>query len=894
MSTETQNTEDLKKRRAELLAKRAGTAARVDANAIQSPPEPAEPTTVVAAPTAHAHVDVTVNVAPTAVKKSPRPRRRSKAPTTGPVANPPAPATPAAAPAAPGAKSPEEIANDSARQKYFELLNKKVPKVKGLTYTASPHDAELAVAEAEYQKTKSKIAESFARAGNEAGARKFLLGEIRLKKQNKIENSSLTKRSIDGIKRGITAYENFGHNPADGKWLRAVKQTGKVFGSIAIIGGTSAGVVALGAFLGAGSAAALSGGIGSYMLRRTATSGAFAVVASKLPDPLQKIAGPAMIGFSALTAALPVAVAGGLGYGASKLAVGLSKKWWSKEVTDKKKTALDANTVDWANADQIKNLESEYEKIEAEAATNETKTRWLATITALGVGVGTLETMGYHAQNVAHAKQEDALAKHNAELKAQHDADVKQQADLKAKIDTQNEQLRDLRAGNPATPGTPDTSHAGTPGTNTETITTAHGAGGIQEIRNLKAVIREHYHGDYSHAPKDIQGLMSSNLPNHNLEYAEKLGLYHPGDTNESALLQEGSTFKVDYDTGNISIHNVGAEHILMHGNNTVDKYDGQMFHSGNADHSSQSPEAEHAVIAPEIGNPHLPAPTEFDIKNIPGAQQVAGLGQPPMPYHETQVPAHSTATPANETLTHHTEDVIKTGMHKNDTFTYNGREAIITDVHKDDGSYEIAYVLHPHTDSGAVITGRGAGGYNTTWNTPQGPSIDSRAGVAAIIANKGGYGYGVSYGSGYGNPAGGIYDSIDKSHTIHIWSGISPEENTFLSQHLDFIGKNPYHLDGPQLVEAYNTAHSDIGLILHEDMDAWNHMKGLDAYEFLHNKMYQDAYHKPLLDHLKDVEKHIHDATGEHIEPKPGEKIEAYLGRQYGFVESRDMRNYK
>jgi hypothetical protein len=147
---------------------------------------------------------------------------------------------------------------------------------------------------------------------------------------------------------------------------------------------------------------------------------------------------------------------------------------------------------------------------------------------------------------------------------------------------------------------------------NIESIPVKHNEGGIQKIIDLKAHIREHYHGNYENAPKGIQNLMSSNDA---VGQAKQLGFYNPDSENESALLHEGSVFNVDYRTGNISFHDAatGHENILIHGDGAkLEEYGGKMF---DADHSAKVPEGQtaesymkHDIYTTERSIPHTEA----------------------------------------------------------------------------------------------------------------------------------------------------------------------------------------------------------------------------------------------------------------------------------------------
>ena len=526
-------------------------------------------------------------------------------------------ALPDTAPAPRTPDSPEIIAlkvvNEKARESYF--FNKKIlPETKSPHYDSSK--ARLTEKENTYRDTKKAIIEKFKAEGPEGKikAQEFLLGEVELKIKNDLENLSLGKQDWEriksGVSKGIEWFENVGNDPKDSKTIRFWKKTTKTLASIALISGASVGTVFVASTVGGTAlATTISGSVVSFVLQRAIVATAFSTATSKLvgllPPKGQKVASniltPAILGFSYLH---NMTWGGGtmLAAGATGYAAGRGANWYGQKrekETGEKKEALMAKDID---LDKLDELEKGLEEILEQQRKAKNRTRKLTVGASLLAGFLSLEGMSY-AQN--HFHTETTTNPSHTQSKG-HDTELKSETPAVAQAETPPPQAQNTTPEPPIAPHTQtpetgtshvDTTHDATPDTThppietpaqhlPETIAVGHGEGGIQQVLNLKEHIREHYHGDYSHAPKDIQELMKSN--NNAIEYAEKWGLYKPDvmDGNESALLREGSEFKIDYANGNISFHDTatGHESVLLHGDGATGQYDGKMFHS---DHSA-------------------------------------------------------------------------------------------------------------------------------------------------------------------------------------------------------------------------------------------------------------------------------------------------------------------
>lgn len=536
----------------------------------------------------------------------------------------------------------EKIENDNARREYFDIKNRKRPP-EG-TPEAAAYDIELNAKEEAYKATKRKIVESFLAQG-EAGktnAQEFLLNEVELKRKNDLENGLVGKkeRIIAGVSKGIEKWDNFGKAEGMRGYLERLAKTGI---SLAMIGAISGLSVEGLAKMGIGTASALGGGVTSYLGKRLGMGLAMSAIMAKVPDDKKKWVSAALMAGSA---GLVIAGGGALAAGGLVVASGIGlmagqlTKKYGKNIEDTMKKAKEGK-IDLATlAGDMEKMEIEMEQALKDAEKSRVVGKIKEGAIAVGASMLTLEVMGHIQDDKELKSKHEADTKKVEESQRQHEEDIKIKNALKGQLDRDsarhNEDVKtidDLKAqleakGNPEAPQldpntTPATSPepaptvdpnqpASTPASTTptetletdatmESISVTHGNGGIQEVLDLKAHIQAHYHGDYSNAPKDIQELMSSNK--NAVEYAIKLGLYNPDNANESALLHEGSTFKIDYATGNVSFHDArtGEENILMHGDNSkIDQYQGKMFHSEHKVESTPTTSTEH-VNTPRV-----------------------------------------------------------------------------------------------------------------------------------------------------------------------------------------------------------------------------------------------------------------------------------------------------
>lgn len=282
-----------------------------------------------------------------------------------------------------------EIENDKAREEYFNLLKNKKPK-KGTPENAI-YEADLKAKKEIYGTTKNIKVKEFLDKGDKEGAQAFLLGEVELKRKNDLENGPRWEKIKTGVSKGITYWEGIGKNPDDSKNVRRLKQIGKTMIAVALIGGTSVGIVSALSTAGIGTAAAVSG---SYFGRKLGTSVGFSAAMSVLPDSMKPLASKLALGLAATS------MAGAIGLGASKFSGWATKKWWSeKAIAEKTNVEMGKLDINLETLDtDLKKYEQECEKIIKEAEKKRTYRRLLSGAVALTASIVFLETAGYKTE----------------------------------------------------------------------------------------------------------------------------------------------------------------------------------------------------------------------------------------------------------------------------------------------------------------------------------------------------------------------------------------------------------------------------------------------------------------------------------------------------------------
>jgi hypothetical protein len=133
----------------------------------------------------------------------------------------------------------------------------------------------------------------------------------------------------------------------------------------------------------------------------------------------------------------------------------------------------------------------------------------------------------------------------------------------------------------------------------------------------------------------------------------------------------------------------------------------------------------------------------------------------------------------------------------------------------------------------------------------------------AAIAAGRGAYGGNIQYGttsSAYGTNTGPGYDINPegiREHGEH-FLGLTPEQNDFLNHHMEFVGKNPFHLTGEKLIETYEVYKENIANIFRDntEIEIWKDIKDMKASEFLQSKDYKGSNIMNYFHELQEVTK--------------------------------------
>jgi hypothetical protein len=432
------------------------------------------------------------------------------------------------------------------------------------------------------------------------------------KRRLEVERGPLSPRIKSGITNGIKNWDNWG---SEGGWSGYVKKMGKMTVSIALIAGISTFSVEKAASIGLGTVSALgSGRIANKMLIGLGLGTAMELTNGMAAEKRQKIQKIFSLSMMAISAGIAIGTGGGIVAGAAVggsavfgyLSSKLVQKKFSEEKIKAKLDAIKNRPINIGTLDEdLARIEKETKEILKYAENTRLLRKLVGGTVAIGASVGMLEASGYVKDlHTEHQQQEinDFNDKHEANLKhidemnekhVQHEAEMKnhaEQTEQQTKNDSENQNNQ------------PETNNQAQQQTETNNVTQS---GNIQEFMK-------------SNATQD----------------AIKLGMYNPGETNESMNVQSGTVsfdanghhVEVPYSShgaiqtildlkkaiadefggeekipnGNISTHYVdmkGIEHNqdLIHSDTSgavvIEKYNGTMFDS---DHSHAT--AEHTT----------------------------------------------------------------------------------------------------------------------------------------------------------------------------------------------------------------------------------------------------------------------------------------------------------
>lgn len=567
-------------------------------------------------------------VPPTVVKKpedvTPPPAPVPKTPDTPPV--PPTPPTPARTPKTPPStpdthapkpkddhekraakkeakenkedwKKLKELI-DRKRKEYFDAKNSKVPPD-----MAGEHGVLVQEKKEEYDNLKKFYVNELVGRGDDGKkeARNFLLGEVELNRKNDIDNKHLEggERVMAALNKGVEAWDKFGTTPG---WKGALQRTVKTGASLAMIGVTSGFAVQKLADIGIGTASALGGGLMSHLGQKVGMGTAISAITSLVPPEKLKWTSAVLLAAGAAgTLATGGIAAGGL---VASSAIGLGLARVTKKYNEKIKNTMEAIGKGELNPDTIADDVERMEKEMAEglrlAEGMRVKGKVLEGVRAFLGSTASLEIMG-------------AVHDYNSQGSESKPEEVKKEDSQQAKTEKPGTNPEGQRQDQPNAPAAPkvDSAAQGTPSIKPD-VTTGNvsgnsfddlekqsfsfdsGKGGAQGILDFKTQLREHYHNDFSNAPKSVQDFMNeTNI----LKQAKEFGFFDPSNPNESAHIVEGSTLK--FENGHLVFHDARTGEDIVH-------YEGKMFdsdHSGVKTNAVEAPVEKSAEFTGVIGS---------------------------------------------------------------------------------------------------------------------------------------------------------------------------------------------------------------------------------------------------------------------------------------------------
>ncbi len=338
--------------------------------------------------------------------------------------------------------------------------------------------------------------------------------------------------------------------------------------------------------------------------------------------------------------------------------------------------------------------------------------------------------------------------------------------------------------------------------TPSEGIVFDKGKGGIQGILDLKNQLRGIYGKDFSSAPESVQKFMAETNVT---KQAVELGLFKPGQGDESALIHEGTVLKFD-EHGNLLFGKPDASgHI-----DVLKHYEGKMFDS---DHSG----AAHAAPAgtpTETASPETAAPevttgapvVEPEIVNTEQAEALKGLGYTGDPNDRQAVEEFFKARTGAGQVAEETSSTVATEAPPaaeaiKDPEAWRSRQASEEEIERT--RREIFEKMDRRTEQPRP---------SETADGGEESSIDSRNAKHELRVGR----YAQTGGYNSGNlEFGQVRD---------------------LRLHSEFIYNNTdYHLSDSELWETYEASREDLRFLFGaEDSDAWNKLDDMNANAIL------------------------------------------------------------
>lgn len=327
-----------------------------------------------------------------------------------------------------------------------------------------------------------------------------------------------------------------------------------------------------------------------------------------------------------------------------------------------------------------------------------------------------------------------------------------------------------------------------------EGIKFENGKGAIQAILDLKAQIVKEYNGDYSKAPQSVQDFMRTDAT----KEAIKLGLFDPTQTEESALIREGTIIKFD-EKGNLLLGKPDASGNIP----VLEKYTGDMFDSDKVKEG----------LKPKISE----GPKSSKLENIHEKEEIHSNGDKLSP-----------------------EEILSNGNTQKDTSILEGEDAKADDVSEIE---KIKNTIKEKIDTQQKTRTEG---------------ITLRTGTTIgtgyfVEQNRGAGGENMFFDSRFP-----YFHQMGRSGDI-FFRDLSPGENDYLNEYKGFISKNEYGLGGREMLNVCHFLDKSMEYYAQHggSEKEWNIIRNMGAKEFLENETLGKE-HKAINEYLTTLKEFV------------------------------------
>ncbi len=516
----------------------------------------------------------------------------------------------------PGGKNQKVVEKENAikiaKDKLLGFFRRK-EKQKIEVYTEEEENAWMLMIKAELEKGKSK-----------EEVRALILSRSEEKNRLELEKGPLSPRIKSGISNGIKNWDNWGN---EGGTRGFFKKTGKMVLSLGLIIGSSTVSVEGMATLGIGTASALgTGAVAKKLFMGLGFGTAMSLLGTMSPEKAKKVGKVFRICMPAISIGVALATGGGalagaaiggaaaFGYISSQL---VQKRFSEEKIQTKldtiKNREININTFE----EDVRNALTDTQKILKQAENIRLYRKLLGGLAAVAGSVAVLEASGYvHDLKTEHQESEQQKIE---EFNAKHEVNVKHLEEMEQKHQQHVEEMKqraeyaEQQVKNDSETQTDQTeANNQTPETETNNVTQNPN---IQEFMKSTATqdaikLGMYTPGEANESMNVQSGTISFDSPGHHVEvpYSSDGAIQTIIDLKNAMADEFGGEEKIP--SGNMTTHYVdmnGIEHdqaLIYHDTNgveVVDNYNGTMFDSDNSSNVN-SPDASEIQGQVEVG----------------------------------------------------------------------------------------------------------------------------------------------------------------------------------------------------------------------------------------------------------------------------------------------------